>query len=436
MKYQTNFKSIVNQVFIFSLFLFSCSCTRFPNDGPVDIPEDCFGIVHASRPIVNGDRQFLDEMGITWTMGTFSWNSIEREQGTFNFSSFDTFVDSTKSTGRKIAVTLGYQADWLYPKGESKRYISPENIPHFLRYIEEIVNHYKGRVDVWNIWNEPNIKRFWDGTYEDFFELSKRTAQKIRETDPDAYIIGGAYTRAPKRLIKKMNKAGCMENLDGLAFHPYARNPEGSMRLLDKFVRIMSDINFKGDVWITEIGHPTGGLYPHKTTLEKLPSYVVKELCGAAARGTKATLWYQLFDRYNEGEVPPSKFNLMESEKYFGLVYPDYKRKDAAYAFALCGNLIPGSRYTPGFLQREKIPSSIVSVCFLEGKSGNNTLVLWNDRKCTKKATLYLDAPATLYDITTGKGQPLSAAATLEIGVQPLIITWQGADVPRLSMKK
>ena len=433
MKYQINFKSVVNPVFfrcfLFSLFLFSCSSSRFPIGGPVDIPEDCFGIVHSS------EFDIMDEMGAVWTLRTFNWSGIEREKGHFDFSGYDAYVDGAKNTGKKVVAVLAYQADWIFPDGKSKKYIPPENIPYFLRYIEEIVNHYKGRIDVWNIWNEPNIF-FWKGSNKEFYELSRLTAQKIRETDPDAYIIGGAFSRVPKRFIKKMNKAGGMKNLDGLAFHPYAFNPAGAMRLHDKFVRIASDINFKGDVWITEVGNPTGGLYPHKTTLKKFPSVVVKTLCGSAVRGTRATLWYQLFDHYNEGEVPPKKFDLKSSEDFFGLLYPNLKRKDAAYAYALCGKFIPGSRYTPGFLQREKIPSSVVSVCFLEGKSGNNTLVLWNDRKRTKKATLYLDAPATLYDITTGKGQPLSAAATLEIGAQPIIITWQGADVPRLSTKK
>ena len=45
---------------------------------------------------------------------------------------------------------------------------------------------------------------------------------------------------------------------------------------------------------------------------------------------------------------------------------------------------------------------------------------------------LDLEAPATLYDITTGKGQPLTAPTYLEIGKQPLMITWQGTAVPRL----
>jgi len=425
----------IKRVFYLPLFLllFLCSCASLhaPRSGVVDVPDDFFGIVHSGYRKTAEEYRLMDEMGVAWTMGTFSWNTIENKKGHFDFSSYDNFVDSTKQAGKKIVATLGYQADWLYPSGESIRKIKPYDIPHFLRYIEEIVNHYKGRMDVWNVWNEPNFGRFWYGTDKEFFELSRRTAQKIRETDPDAYIIGGAFVRAPKRYIKRMHKAGGLENLDGLAYHPYALNPAGSLRLHDKMVRICSLVNYTGDVWITEIGHPTGGKYPHRTTLEKLPSYVVKDLCGTAARGARAVLWYQLFDRYKKDDVHPK--TKMESEKYFGLVYPDYERKAAAYAYELCARNIAGSVYTPDYLKREKAPSSIVSFCFLNGIADNNTLVLWNKGKRHKKVSLSLEAPATSYDITTGKGTQLSNAAALAIGRQPVIITWQGDAVPKMT---
>ena len=433
------FKTFVNQTFLscllFSLFLCSCSSTRYPQQGRTgNVPEDFFGMVHAGHKLTPEEYRLIDDMGVRWTRGSRDWSRIEKEKGNFDFSGYESQIDSACKAGLKIVVTLAYSNPWLYPEGKSKRYISPENIPHFLNYVEEMVNHFRGRVDVWNVWNEPNLKKFWNGPNKDYYELSRQTVQKIRELDPDAYILGGSFLRVPRRFIKKMYRAGGMENLDGLSFHPYALNPAGSMRLTDKFFRIMSDINFTGDVWIDEIGHPTGGRYPHRVSLEGLPSHVVKSMTGAATRNINALLWYQLFDTYNKDKVPPEK--MKDSERFFGLVYPDYTRKSGGWAYELCARYLPGSRYAPDFLQREKISSSIISFCFLDGKSGNNTLVLWNDRKRPKKAKLSLDAPSVLYDITTGKGQSLTGETVLKIGKQPMIITWQGEDVPRLAVVK
>ena len=416
------------------LFYFSCSSTPLPRNGPADIPEDFFGMVHAGRTRTPEEYRLLETMGVKWMLNTFYWESIEHEKGVFDFSEYDKYVDTARKEGKKIVAVLGYETPWLFPKGKRKRYISSENLPLFLNYVEETVRHFKGRVDVWNIWNEPNLMFvYWRGRRKEYIELTRLAAQRILKVDPDAYIMGGAFWRAPRGLIKNMHKAGSTENLDGMAFHPYSIFPQGSTRAHDKLLGILSEINYPGAVWVTEVGYPTAGWYPTKVSLDKLPAYVVKTISGAAARGARVLLWYQLFDDYNEGEVPPSRKS--DSELFFGLAYPDYSYKKGAWAYELCAGFLPGSRYSPGLPERENVPSHIVSLCFMGGLSGNNTLILWNDRERPKKVNLYLPAPASLYDISTGQGRPLEETV-LDIGSQPLIITWKGPGTPRLSVTK
>ena len=399
-----------------------------PKGGSVNIPEDFFGIVHAGETKSADEYRLLDEMGIEWILATFYWRIIEEQKGTFDFSRYDDFVDTARKNNKKIIAVLGYEAAWLFPEGKNKKYIAPENIPLFLNFVEETVRRYKDRVDVWEIWNEPNFT-FWRGPNRDFFELSRLTAMKIREVDAGAYILGGVFWRAPKGFIKNMHKAGAMEDLDGLAFHPYAVNPEGAMKVHDKFLKTLSEINYTGSVWITEIGYPTGGWYPTKVSLEKLPSYVIKTIAGAAARGTRLLSWYELFDAHLEGEVPP---NTMDSEKFFGLAYRDYSRKNGAWAYQLCSQYLPGSRYAAEFPRKENIPSNIVSFCFMGGISGGNTLIIWNDRNRIQKVNLHLSAPALLHDISTGNARDLPRETVLDVGKEPLFITWQGEDIPAL----
>jgi len=414
--------------FLIPTIAISCSSTPLPQSGRAAIPEDFFGMVHAGQTKTTEEYELMDAMGIEWILTTFYWGSIEYEKGKFDFSGYDSYVDTAKKNGKKIIAVLAYDTPWLFPEGKRKKYISSENMPHFLHYVEETVRRYQGRVDVWNIWNEPNFM-FWDGSNKEFYELTRLSAERIRQTDPDAYILGGAFWRAPEGFIKNMYKAGAMENIDALAFHPYAVSPAGSMKIYDKFVKVLSEINYTGPVWITEVGYPTGGWFPTVVSLEELPSHVVKTISGAAARGAKVLLWYQLFDAYNEGEVPDPR----DSENYFGFLYPNYLRKDGFYAYELCARFLPGSRYTPEFPERENIPSNIVSFCFVGGISKNNTLILWNDRSKVQKIKLLLSAPALVYDISTGKSQPLPAETVLDIGKKPLFITWEGTDIPRLA---
>lgn len=410
------------------MFLFSCSTAPLPNNHTLYIPEDFLGIVHAGETKSDEEYRLLDEMNVKWVLNTFYWNDIERVKGRFDFSSYDDYVDTAKRSGKKIIAVLAYDASWLFPDGKRKKYISAGNIPYFLRYVEETVRHYKGRIDAWEVWNEPNFM-FWAGSDKDFFELSRLTAQRIRETDPEAYILGGAFWRAPAGFIKNMHKAGGMDNLDGLAFHPYALNPAGSMKLYDNFSKVLSEIDFNGPVWITEIGFPTGGWYPTKVSLEEYPSYVVKTISGAAVRGARALLWYQLFDAHNEGNTSGNH----NSENYFGLVYPDYRRKNGAWAYELCAKFLPGSRYSPEFPQKVNVPESVVSFCFLNDKSGANTLILWNETNKSEKIELSLAGQASLFDISSGVSNPLPSGTILQVGKQPLFIVWKGTEIPRLS---
>jgi hypothetical protein len=411
---------------LFSIFIFSCSSTPLPSGKQAEIPEDFFGIAHAARTQTAEEYELLEEMGVKWILSTFYWSRIESEKDTFDFLNYDSYVDDAKKQGKKIVGILGYTADYLYPKGKSKRYISPKNIPLFLRFVEETVRHFQGRVDVWSIWNEPNVF-FWKGSDREFFELTRLAALKIHEIDQNAYIIGGVFFRSPAGFIKKMHNSGAIEELDALAFHPYAVNPSGSMKVYDNFIKILSEINYSGPVWITEVGYPTGGWYPSKVSQNNFPSYIVKTITGAAARGARALVWYEMFD-----SVDPLKTSI-NSEDHFGLINKDFSRKDGAWAFELCARFLPGSRYVPELPHRDNIPSYIVSFCFMDAISGNNTLILWNDKKSIQKIALDLPAAALLHDISTGENRPLQVNTPLDIGNKPLIITWQGTDIPRIT---
>jgi len=410
---------------LMSMLFYSCFSTPLPSGGQVTIPEDFFGIVHAARTHDEREEKLLEQMGAKWILNTFYWSSIEPEKGRFDFSGYDKFVNDAKRQGKKIIVVLGYTANYF----RGNYYISPKNMPLYLRYVEETVRRYRGQVDAWCVWNEPNIK-FWQGKDWEYFKLSKLATEVIRKTDPDAYILGGAFCRTPVGLIKKMQKAGAVEALDALAFHPYDINPSGSMMLYDLFTKTLSKINYSGPVWVTEVGYPTGGWSPAKVSIDKFPAYIVKTITGVAARGARALLWYHMFDSLEPGKAD------IDSENFFGLNNKDFSRKAGSWAYELCARFLPGSRYIPELPKRENMPSNIVSFCFLDGISGNSALILWNDRKDTQKIELNLPAAALIHDISTGQSAPLQADASLDVTEKPLFITWQGPETPCIIKKR
>jgi len=425
MKTQTHIIKLVFTGLFFFVVSISCSTTHKTSSNKVAIPPDFLGIV-AGMAIE--EYPLLNVMRPVWVRKVFNWNQIERQKDNFDFSFFDDFVNNAKANEKKILAGLAYSTPWIN-NGKNIDYISRDDFKYFINYVEVTVKRYKGKVDAWEIWNEPNWL-FWKGTDKEFFELSRLTANKIREIDPDAYIVGGSFQRLPHNFIINMNKAGALENLNALSFHPYDVNPKASTRLLDDFFKLASKINFKGDIWISEMGYPTSGWYPSMVSLKNLPSYVIKTIAPAAARGTRVFIWYDFKDSYKLGEYP----NTFDSERYFGLVYADFTRKSGAWAYELCARYLPGTQYNPELPLKEGIKSNIVTLCFTGNESDTNTLIIWNEVNNKQKIKVAIPTAITIHDISSADNYSLSDEAILETSDKPIFITWQGSSIPRISL--
>ncbi|GHT98192.1 hypothetical protein FACS1894142_4200 [Spirochaetia bacterium] len=398
----------------------SCAAAPFAAGNPRTIPEDFAGMVHAGRTRAPKEYALLDEMHVSWILNTFYWSSIEPVQGVWNYlSTYDAFVKGAQEAGKKILACLAYDTPWLYSDRKTLKYVSPENIPRYLEFVERTVSRYRGKIDAWEIWNEPNWT-FWTGSNKEFYELTRLTAQKIRETDPDALILGGAFWRVPENFINGMFQSGAMENVNAVAFHPYAVNPENTVKQYDKMLKVLSRHNYTGDIWVTEVGYPTGGWYPTRVSEDQLPSYVVKTLTGLAIRGARTVFWYELFDSYNKGQSPTPR----DSEHFFGLVYPDYTRKMGAAAWELCARYMAGTEYRPDIPVRTGVPGSVEALYFRG--SDTNTLILWNNKNRTVPLRISVSGPGLLHDIVSGAGQPVTQETDIELGNTPRILTWQG----------
>jgi GH35 family endo-1,4-beta-xylanase len=425
---------------LISLAFSSCSSSAFVVKETQMIPEDFAGMVHAGNRRTDEEYTLLNDMGVSWVLATFYWGSIEPQQGAWNFSNYDSFVERAKQDGKKIIAVLAYDTPWMYADEDKKKpnpHIRSKDIPQYLNFVEATILRYQDTVDAWSVWNEPNVARFWKGSKQEFIELTKATIQKIREIAPDSTILAGALSGLPTipfvsesyvGYIKALFESGAMEQASGFAFHPYSTNPQGTAALYDKMVKLVTPYGFQDKIWITEVGYPTHGFYPSKVSEEKQPAYVIQTLSTLAAKGARVICWYEMFDKYNREDKRTA-----DSEHYFGLLYPNYEPKPGAAAYGLVSRYIAGMTYQPQSLSRDGVPSSLVAYYF-EGENNLATLILW---KTSGKQTLQLSLPGTghvLHDAVTGDKRPLEPQTTLLIGTMPSLITWtRNGESPSIS---
>lgn len=362
--------------FLFCASLLSVSCVMTPLIHEQEkIPHDFAGMAHAGNPVNAAENALLNELGIVWIRNDFYWDDIEPRRDEWNFSRFDKMVDDNKKAGRKIIALLLYDTPWIHKDNKTKKYIPPDKLHYYLNYVEKIVQRYKGKVDAWEIWNEPNMPVFWRGPQKHYLELSKAAVKKIKEVDPKAFIVAGVFWRSPASLIRKMAEYGAFENVDALSVHPYAINPEGALAVYEQFEALIRKLGFRGAIWVTEIGYPVAGFYPSRVREDKQGAYIIKTMTMLAAHGAHVIIWYQLTDDYRKADAPRS----LDSEHFFGLTYSDYEKRAGAESFALIAHALAGSVWTASWQGKDALPKGAHAYCFTK-PDGSRFLVYWDKK--------------------------------------------------------
>jgi len=422
------------------------SCPNDEGDPPgVKIPADIMGMVHAG----NGDQaeyDLLDEMGVVWMLTDFSWSTIQPSEGVWNWDRFDEYTAKAAANNKKIVAILDYGVRWIHtdecghPQDSSRIIAGESEVAAFCEYVRQTVSRYKGKVGAWSIWNEPNLNpRFWIGTPEEFFILTKAAADAIREVDPDAIILGGGLnTEADDDIwTKGLFDSGAMKKITGLSYHPYMPDANTSGGIYRRFRNYVAKYGYADKIWVTEVGYPLdkGPLgYGTKVKEENMPDETVKTIAILATEGARVILWYELFDRGADGDPD-------DSEDWFGLVDRDTNaKKGGGEAYQICARHIPGKTLRRSLMDLSGLPSYIAAYYF-EGANGEHSLVVWNNRQITNPQGIEVTLPGTdhqVWDVAAGTSAALGETSTWTLktrdsdGNKPLqFFTWKNSDLTK-----
>lgn len=194
------------------------------------------------------------------------WARLEPEPGKFDWHRLDALVDAAGT--RPVCLVLGHpplwaagqgrdkpQAAWM-PEGSNK---PPARDSDWARYVVSVAQRYKGKIDHYQVWNEPADSRFYTGTYTDLAALCTRTRSLIKRTDPKARLVSpplqprrqaGWSTRG--QLLVRSLKAEKWP-VDIISMHIYPQIGEGAdawKRDATLVARAVADA--RKPLWVTE----------------------------------------------------------------------------------------------------------------------------------------------------------------------------------------
>lgn len=138
---------------------------------------------------------------------------------------FDREITALRSRGISVLGVFARTAPWAGqdpggPKSEPTSW-PPARMSDFSDYVRQVVAHYRGRIDAYEIWNEPWAREYWAGTPEKYAEMVKAAAQAARAAEPGVKLVGGCFWAPQTGFTDRVLAKGILPSLNAVSHHQY-----------------------------------------------------------------------------------------------------------------------------------------------------------------------------------------------------------------------
>ncbi|PJF29702.1 MAG: hypothetical protein CUN52_07055 [Phototrophicales bacterium] len=149
--------------------------------------------------------QRVDELDVQWVKILVSWRELEQTKGQIVYGDLDTAISALNNAGVKILLTLTNAPAWARDSQDENG--PPRDLADFNNFVTAIATKYKGVVDAYEIWNEPNLRRNWNCNRRmcdtDYIELLRGASQALTAVDDAAIVVSAGL--APTRFNDRVN---------------------------------------------------------------------------------------------------------------------------------------------------------------------------------------------------------------------------------------
>lgn len=190
--------------------------------------------------IADRDLKLVEEAEFRWVKQEFPWREIEGHgKGVWQWDTPDRIMNQIDAHGLKVIARLGSQPAWV-SNTQLPAISPPDDLQDFYDYVYAVASRYKGRIEAYQIWNEPNLAREWGGSPPNpagYVDMLKVGYQAVKAADPDAIVISAGMAPTTRHdnqampdvyFIQGMYEAGAAAYFDALGVHApgYKSPPE------------------------------------------------------------------------------------------------------------------------------------------------------------------------------------------------------------------
>jgi polysaccharide biosynthesis protein PslG len=183
----------------------------------------------------------VKDLGVTWVRLPVVWSQLETAKGNIDFASLDGLIDPLASSGVKILLTASSAPDWA--RNTTTESGPPTDFNDYANFVGALANHYKGRVQAYEVWNEPNIRREWSGrplSAASYVEMLRLAYAAIKRADSAALVVSaglsptgyndGVNAISDRTYLRQAYAAGLAQYSDAIGAHPngWANPPDST----------------------------------------------------------------------------------------------------------------------------------------------------------------------------------------------------------------
>jgi len=205
-----------------------------------EIEDSFFGIgfEKLDRNVFDPEKAYdkLAQIGVKPVRLQSGWARTEKQKGVYDFAWLDSIVDNLIVRGMKPWICLCY-GNALYTPAAEKVYgavgcppiAAQEERAAWARYVSTLVAHFKGRVSMYEVWNEPDGDWCWKhgANGREYGEFVLATAAAIRSGDPAAKVLGGSMCGNDWNWLDGVLATGSGKAMDFFVYHGYSANELG-----------------------------------------------------------------------------------------------------------------------------------------------------------------------------------------------------------------
>lgn len=362
-------------IIFFAVWMLPCSAAIGASVDPESGKDFILGVgTHISggrRPLLQS-LTLLKQAGVGAIRDDVYWIWVEKQPGVLRVpAECDAYVQASLDRGIEPLVVLGYGNPF---HGGGKPH-DVQQIQAYVTYARSVVEHFRGKVHLYELWNEWDWKAGGTapGSAEDYLALISAAYPVLKQSDPTARFLIGAVTPHGIRdgFLKSLVKSGGLHYSDGLSLHTYIHHdqdarPEVWARWMDQVEDELKAWSGRDEVpfYVTEMGWPSyvgkGGV-----TEDIQAQYLARLFILARTLPFIKGVWW--YDFQDDGDDPSNM------EFHFGVVGLRYEPKPAYATLVETGALMRNAT----FQGRLPVPGSDLLALRFRKPDGTAFLVVW-----------------------------------------------------------